>query len=47
LRKAVRLMDGSASRGVPIVDDAGRLVGIITNRGSSVQRELDPPDPRR
>src|SRR5256884_16296 len=29
--------------GVPVVDDAGRLVGIITNRDLQFERELDRP----
>src|SRR5436309_2051401 len=40
LREAVRLMDRFRISGVPIVDDAGRLVGIITNRDLQFEREL-------
>jgi len=43
LREAVRLMEGFHISGVPIVDDAGRLVGIITNRDLQFERELDRP----
>jgi len=43
LREAVRLMDRFRISGVPIVDDAGRLVGIITNRDLQFERELDRP----
>ncbi len=43
LREAVRLMDRFHISGVPIVDDAGRLVGIITNRDLQFERELDRP----
>ena len=41
LREAVRLMDRFRISGVPIVDDAGRLVGIITNRDLQFERNLD------
>jgi len=43
LRDAVRLMERFRISGVPIVDDAGRLVGIITNRDLQFERELDRP----
>jgi len=43
LREAVRLMERFHISGVPIVDDAGRLVGIITNRDLQFERELDRP----
>src|SRR5256712_6956340 len=43
LREAVRLMERFRISGVPIVDDAGRLVGIITNRDPQIERELDRP----
>src|SRR6266849_4628354 len=43
LREAVRLMERFRISGVPIVDDAGRLVGIITNRDLQFERELDRP----
>src|SRR6266700_2638137 len=43
LREAVRLMERFRISGVPIVDDAGRLVGIITNRDLQFERQLDRP----
>src|SRR5216117_3785898 len=43
VREAVRLMERFKISGVPIVDDAGRLVGIITNRDLQFERELDRP----
>src|SRR5207244_8330356 len=43
LREAMRLMERFGISGVPIVDDAGRLVGIITNRDLQFERELDRP----
>src|SRR5438874_3929228 len=43
LREAVRLMERFHISGVPIVDDAWRLVGIITNRDLQFERELDRP----
>jgi IMP dehydrogenase len=43
VREAVRLMERFHISGVPIVDDAGRLVGIITNRDLQFERELDRP----
>src|SRR5881628_931366 len=43
LREAVRLMERFRISGVPIVDDAGRLVGIITNRDLQFERELERP----
>src|SRR5437773_3818298 len=43
VREAVRLMERFRISGVPIVDDAGRLVGIITNRDLQFERELDRP----
>src|SRR6266545_1583395 len=43
LREAVRLMERFHISGVPIVDDAGRLAGIITNRDLQFERELDRP----
>jgi IMP dehydrogenase len=33
--------------GVPVVDDDGRLVGIITNRDLQFERALDRPLARR
>ena len=43
VREAVRLMERFRISGVPIVDDAGRLVGIITNRDLQFERDLDRP----
>src|SRR5213594_4244918 len=43
VREAVRLMERFRISGVPIVDDAGRLVGIITNRDLQFERELERP----
>src|SRR2546427_9745700 len=43
LREAMRLMERFRISGVPIVDDAGRLGGIITNRDRQFERELDRP----
>jgi IMP dehydrogenase len=43
LREAVRLMERFRISGVPIVDEAGRLVGIITNRDLQFERELERP----
>ena len=43
LREAVSLMMRFKISGVPIVDDAGRLVGILTNRDLQFERELDRP----
>src|SRR2546430_4290215 len=43
LREAVRLMERFHISGVPIVDDAGRLAGIITTRDLQFERELDRP----
>ena len=43
IRDAVRLMEQFAISGVPIVDDAGRLIGIITNRDLTFEREPDRP----
>src|SRR5207248_2000572 len=40
LREAVRLMERFRISGVPVVDDAGRLVGIITNRDLQFDRAL-------
>src|SRR2546423_1062893 len=42
LREAVHLMERFRISGVPIVDDAGRLVGIITNRDLQVERLREP-----
>lgn len=43
LREAIHLMQRFRISGVPIVDDAGRLVGIITNRDLQFERQLDRP----
>src|SRR3989442_3282744 len=43
VREAVRLMERFRISGVPIVDDGGRLVGIITNRDLQFERALDRP----
>src|SRR3982075_4289468 len=43
LREAQQLMLRFRISGVPIVDGAGRLVGIITNRDLQFERELDRP----
>src|SRR2546429_1716753 len=43
VRDAVQLMERFHISGVPIVDDAGRLVGIITNRDLQFERQLDRP----
>src|SRR5919198_3994885 len=41
LREAYALMRRFKISGVPIVDDEGRLVGIITNRDLQFERDLD------
>jgi IMP dehydrogenase len=43
LREAVQLMARFRISGVPIVDSAGKLVGIITNRDLQFERQLDRP----
>ena len=43
LREAVALMAKFRISGVPVVDGAGTLVGIITNRDLQFERELDRP----
>ncbi len=43
LREAHQLMARFKISGVPIVDGAGKLVGIITNRDLQFERELDRP----
>src|SRR5205807_5889081 len=43
VRDAVQLMERFHISGVPIVDDAGRLVGIITTRDLQFERALDRP----
>ena len=41
LREAAQLMARFRISGVPIVDSAGKLVGIVTNRDLQFERELD------
>jgi len=41
VREATALMRRFSISGVPIVDDEGRLVGIITNRDLQFEKELD------
>jgi IMP dehydrogenase len=43
LRDAHRLMRQFSISGVPIVEEAGRLVGIITNRDLQFEMDLDRP----
>jgi IMP dehydrogenase len=43
LREAVALMAKFRISGVPVVDAAGTLVGIITNRDLQFERQLDRP----
>lgn len=43
LRAALALMEQFSISGVPIVDDEGRLVGIITNRDLQFEERLDRP----
>ncbi len=43
LREAVTLMARFHISGVPVVDENGRLVGIITNRDLQFERSLDRP----
>ena len=43
LREAVALMARFRISGVPVVDGAGTLVGIITNRDLQFERQLDRP----
>src|SRR5437660_1210073 len=43
LREAAQLMTRFKISGVPIVDAAGKLVGIITNRDLQFERQLDRP----
>jgi IMP dehydrogenase len=43
VREATALMHRFHISGVPIVDDDGRLVGIITNRDLQFERNLDRP----
>src|SRR5260370_4772517 len=43
LREAHQLMARFKISRVPIVDGAGKLIGIITNRDLQFERQLDPP----
>ena len=43
VREAAQLMSRFHISGVPIVDERGRLVGILTNRDLQFERELDRP----
>ncbi|HLU25690.1 MAG TPA: IMP dehydrogenase [Longimicrobiales bacterium] len=43
IRAALRLMEQFSISGVPIVDDQGKLVGIVTNRDLQFETELDRP----
>jgi IMP dehydrogenase len=43
IREAAGLMARFRISGVPIVDESGRLVGIITNRDLQFERKLDRP----
>lgn len=43
LREAVQLMSKFRISGVPVVDESGKLVGIITNRDLQFERNLDRP----
>src|SRR6185503_151089 len=43
IREAAQLMGRFKISGVPIVDERGRLVGIITNRDLQFERNLDRP----
>jgi IMP dehydrogenase len=43
LRDALKLMQQFSISGVPIIDDDGRLRGIITNRDLQFENELDKP----
>jgi len=43
IREAANLMSRFKISGVPIVDDRGRLMGIITNRDLQFERQLDRP----
>ncbi|MFQ5536072.1 MAG: IMP dehydrogenase [Gemmatimonadota bacterium] len=43
LRDAHRLMAQFSISGVPIVEDGGKLVGIVTNRDLQFERDLDQP----
>ena len=43
LREAAQLMQRFKISGVPIVDGAGKLIGIVTNRDLQFERNLDQP----
>jgi IMP dehydrogenase len=43
VREAAALMKRFRISGVPIVDGAGRLIGILTNRDLQFERDLDQP----
>lgn len=43
LRDAHRLMEQFSISGVPVVEEGGRLTGIITNRDLQFERDLDQP----
>jgi IMP dehydrogenase len=43
LRDAVRLMDRFSISGIPVVDEAGLLVGILTSRDLRFETDLDRP----
>jgi IMP dehydrogenase len=43
IREAAQLMSRFRISGVPIVDDRGRLVGIITNRDLQFERRMERP----
>ncbi len=43
IREAAQLMQRFRISGVPIVDDRGKLVGIITNRDLQFERRMDRP----
>ncbi len=43
LREAVRMMERHSVSGFPVVEDGGRLVGILTNRDLQFETDLDRP----
>ncbi|HEX2187791.1 MAG TPA: IMP dehydrogenase [Longimicrobiaceae bacterium] len=43
LREAVRMMERFSVSGVPVVEDGGRLVGILTNRDLQFETDLERP----
>ncbi|MFS8637001.1 MAG: IMP dehydrogenase [Gemmatimonadota bacterium] len=43
VRAALQLMERFSISGVPIVDEGGRLVGIVTNRDLQFETDLDRP----